>query len=179
MALVVLLLAALGAGYRGAAASNLGPGGARIRVGDQVIGPYRVLLTTAPDPASTGTLTIVAALKDPNTGAAVRDASIKATLVGTDGSRLTGELTHANAGNATDYAAHIEIAQAQDYEVTVQIEGPAGPASITFTQNVSAPRSGTTLLLAGLPFFVILLVLAGIWWARAGNRARPETAEEA
>ena len=75
------------------------------------------------------------------------------------------------SGNLTDYAAHIEIDQPGDYAVSVQVEGPVGTSKVDFTQSVSSPRNSTTLLIAGIPFLILLAALGGWWFLRSGTRA--------
>ena len=63
-ALVSVILTAAGAGA--ARAENLGPGGGtRIVIGDQVVGPYLLLVTTSPEPAQVGLVTVVVRVSDP------------------------------------------------------------------------------------------------------------------
>ena len=180
LAILSLVALALAAGPGTALASNLGPGGgARIRVGDQMVGPYQLYVTTAPEPAQPGTLTIVVRVTDPKSGSAVKDATINARLVGEDGTTLTAAVTHKDAGNPTEYAAHIPIDKTGAWEATVSIEGPAGPAQVQFTQRIDAPRTVSTLLIAGLPFIVALGVLGGLWFVRSGKRGEATDEDEA
>jgi hypothetical protein len=177
VALTAACLALLALPYA-AGASNTGPGGARIWVGDEVIGPYRLLVSSGPEPATVGTLTIVARVSDPQTGAAVKDATVTAQLVGEDGTQLAAELTHQDSSNPVDYAAHIQIDKAQSWEVSINVAGTAGAAQAHFTQPVFAPRTGGTLLAVGLPFLVILGVLAFLFLRRPGPNVS-EASEQA
>jgi hypothetical protein len=155
-----------------ARAENLGPGGGtRILAGDQVIGPYRIYATVSPEPAYAGTLTFVVRLSDPTTNHKVLDADITVTL--TDQADpamvISGAATHANAGNPVDYAAHIPIDRPATYAGLIAVRGEAGVAEIPFIETVSPPRRLSGLLIAGLPFLVILAVLGGLWFARSGK----------
>ena len=153
-------------------AENLGPGGGtRIIVGDEVVGPYRLLVTVAPEPAQVGTVTFVVRISDPASDEKVRDADVTVELVhGEDGTILTGPATHRDSGNPIDYAAHIQIEQPGAYNARIRITGPAGPAEVPFTQRIVARRGLGTLLLIALPFVVVLGILAGIWFGRPGSR---------
>lgn len=150
-------------------AENLGPGGGtRILLGDEPVGPYRVLATVAPEPAQVGPVTFVVRISDLATGATVRDAQVWVELRHTGSTAaLAAQATHGDAGNPVDYAAHIEIAQAGVWEGVLRIVGPAGSAQATFTQRVTAPRSAATLILVGIPFLVVLAGLAGFWYFRS------------
>jgi hypothetical protein len=153
-------------------AENLGPGGGtRIIVGDEVVGPYRLLVTVAPEPAQVGAVTFVVRISDPASDEKVRDADVIVELVhGEDGTLLTGAATHDNAGNPIDYAAHMQVEKPGTYNARIRITGPAGLAEVSFAQRIVARRGLGTLLLIGLPFVVLLGVLAGIWFGRPGLR---------
>jgi hypothetical protein len=146
-------------------AENLGPGGGtRIIVGDEVIGPYRLLVTVAPEPAQVGVVTFVIRISDPASEEKVRDAEVTVELVhGEDGTVLIGAATHDGAGNPIDYAAHLQIEKPGTYNATIRIRGPAGPAEVSFVQRVGARRGIGTLLLIGLPFVMVLGILASLW----------------
>jgi hypothetical protein len=148
-----------------ARAENLGPGGGtRIIVGDEIVGPYRLLVTVAPEPAQAGVVTFVVRISDPASDEKIRDADVAVELVnGEDGTVLTEAATHEGAGNPIDYAAHMQIEKPGVYSATVRITGPAGPAEVAFTQRVVAKRGIGTLLLIGVPFVAVLGILAVIW----------------
>ena len=57
-------------------------GGTRVIVGDQVVGAYQIWLTTSPEPAQVGTLTIDVRLTDPRTGQKEANATIDLQLTG-------------------------------------------------------------------------------------------------
>jgi hypothetical protein len=154
-----------------ARAENLGPGGgSRIVVGDEVVGSYRLLVTTAPEPAQVGVVTFIVRISDPVSDEKVRDADVTVELVHSeDGTLLTGAATHQNAGNPIDYAAHMQIEKPGLYDAKIRIVGPAGPAEVSFTQRVAARRGLGTLLWIGLPFVAVLGILAVIWFRRPGR----------
>jgi hypothetical protein len=153
-------------------AENLGPGGGtRIIVGDEVVGPYRLLVTVSPEPAQVGIVTFVVRISDPASDEKVRDADVTVELVDDqDGTVMTGAVTHHDSGNPIDYAAHMEIEKPGTYDAKIRINGPAGPAEVAFTQRVIARRQFVTLLLIGIPFAVVLGILAGTWLKRSGAR---------
>ncbi len=153
-------------------AENLGPGGGtRVIVGDQIIGPYRLYVTSSPEPALVGTVTYVVRVSNPDTGEKIKDAEVTVQLThGTTKTTLKHAATHADAGNPIDYAAHIVIEQSGTWDGVIVVNGPAGRAEVTFLQRVSPPRQLNTLIAAGIPFLVILGVLVGVWLARSGGR---------
>lgn len=153
-------------------AENFGPGGgSRILAGDQVIGPYQILATVAPEPAQIGTLTFAVRVSDPATGEKLRDVQVTVRLAhGESKTELIGEATHKDAGNAVDYVGHMVVEQAGTWNGTLTITGAAGKAELPFVQRVAAPRGFSTVILVGIPFAVVLAVLGGYWYLRTGSR---------
>jgi hypothetical protein len=171
--LAALFLAALFLAPR-TYAENLGPGGGtRVIVGDEIVGPYRILFTASPEPAQVGMVTFVVRLSDPKTDEKVRDAEITVELTHSEtGATLSQAATHANAGNPTDYAAHIQIDQTGQWQGILRVRGSAGTAEAPFMQRVVPKRQLSTLVLAGVPFLVILGLMAGLWFVRSGSQQK-------
>ena len=171
--LFVLLVPLLAVAPQFALAENLGPGGGtRIIAGDEIVGPYQLFVTVAPEPAEVGLVTFVVRISDPGSGDKVRDAAVTVELVHSeDGTVVTQTATHEDAGNPLEYAAHVHIEEPGVYAGTVRVTGTSGQAEVAFTQRVLAQRRFSTLLVIGLPFLVILGVLGGLWYARSGARA--------
>ena len=164
-----MILAVAGAGR--ACAENLGPGGgARIIAGDQVVGPYRLLVTSSPEPAQVGIVTFAVRVSDPQSDEKERNAQVAVELTHTgSGKSLSSAATHQNAGNAIDYVAHVQMDESGVWEGVVRVDGPAGPAEVAFTQRILPPRRWSTVALIGLPFAVGLAIF-GVWYAVAGPR---------
>ena len=174
MALLVVVAVLFG-GFASAnivRAENLGPGGGtRIIVGDQVVGPYRLYITASPEPAYVGKLTFVVRISEPTGDQKILDADVRVELTHSeDGAKLTGQATHEDAGNPIDYAAHIPVERTGMYNGVIRISGSAGDAEVAFLQQVAAQRGLSGLLIAGFPFLVLLALLGGLWYARAGSR---------
>jgi len=150
----------------------LGPGGGtRVITGDQVVGPYRLYITSSPEPALVGTVTYVVRVSDPDSGEKIKDADVLIRLThSATNTTLTYPATHADAGNPIDYAAHVVLEQTGTWDGIITVSGPAGQAQVTFLQRVAPPRTLSTLIAAGIPFLVILGVLVGLWLARSGSR---------
>jgi hypothetical protein len=165
LALLLIILTA-----RAAAAENLGPGGSRVLIGDQVVGPYRLLVTSSPNPAATGTVTFVVRVSDPKSGVNVRDAQVEVEIA-RGATTLTKPATHEDAGNSVDYAAHIEIAEEGSWNGAVRVIGPLGTSEALFLQQVITPRALNTVILVGIPFAAILLVFVAFWLARTRKAA--------
>ena len=157
-----------------AQAENLGPGGGtRVIVGDETVGPYRLLFTSSPEPAQVGKVTLVVRLSDLKTDEKVRNAEAVIELKHSEtGATLSQAATHANAGNPTDYAAHFELDQPGQWEGILRVRGSAGSAELPFMQRISPKRQLSTLVIAGAPFLVVLGLLAALWFARAGSQQK-------
>ncbi len=170
LAIVILIIVTA----RAAAAENLGPGGgSRLIAGDEVVGAYRLLITSSPNPATTGTVTFVVRVSDPQSGAKVRDADVQIELTSEDGATVIKHAaTHKDSGNDIDYAAHIPIGQAGSWNGVIRVSGSAGSSEVKFVQPVSAPRSMTTVILVGIPFLVMLTVFGAMYYVRSGGRKK-------
>jgi hypothetical protein len=155
-------------------AENLGPGGGtRVIVGDEIVGPYQLLFTSSPEPAQIGTVTFIVRLSDPKTDEKVRDAEVVVALKHSEsGATLSHEATHADAGNPIDYVAHVPLDQSGQWEGILRVSGPSGSAELPFMQRVAPKRQLSTLILAGVPFLVVLGLLAGLWFARSGSQQK-------
>jgi len=157
-----------------AQAENLGPGGGtRVIAGDEIVGPYRLLFTSSPEPAQIGKVTFVVRLSDPKTDEKVRDAEAVIELKHSEtGATLSQAATHADAGNPTDYAAHFQLDLPGQWEGVLRVRGSAGSAELPFMQRISPKRQLSTLVIAGAPFLVVLGLLAALWFARAGSQQK-------
>jgi hypothetical protein len=171
----LILLAALLSLLTGspARAENLGPGGGtRVIAGDEVVGPYRLFITSSPDPAQPGKVTFVVRITDPKTGETVKTADVHVSLTLPESSvTLAAPATHEDAGSPVDFAAHVQIDQPGQYEGIVRVTAAAGPAEVKFIQRVLTPRTTSTLVVLALPFAAALALLGGFWYLRARPRA--------
>jgi hypothetical protein len=154
-------------------AENLGPGGGtRVIAGDETVGPYRLFITSSPDPAQTGMVTFVVRITDPKTGETVKTADVRVVLALPESNvTLDTPATHEDAGNPVDYAAHVQIDQPGQYEGIIRLTAAAGPAEVKFLQRVLAPRTTSTLVVLALPFAAALAILGGFWYLRAKAHA--------
>ena len=158
-----------------ARAENLGPGGGtRVIAGDEAVGPYRLFITSSPDPAQPGKVTFVVRITDPKTGETVKTADVRVSLALPESDvTLDAPATHEDAGNPVDYAAHVQIDQPGQYEGIIRVTAAAGPAEVKFIQRVLTPRTTSTLLVLALPFAAALAILGGFWYLRAKAHAAP------
>ena len=66
----------------------------------------------------------------------------------------------------------LRVTGAPAIEGVLRVRGPAGSAELPFMQRISPKRQISTLVLAGLPFLVVLGLLAGLWFARSGSQQK-------
>ena len=168
--LIILLLTLLT--MRAVRAEDLGPGGgSRLILGDELVGPYRILATSSPNPATKGVVTYVVRVTDPTTGERVRDAQIEIELRQADGAAVVRDsATHDDAGNDIDYAAHISLEQEGSWNGVLRVTGSRGTSETAFVQNVTPQRTLSTVILVGIPFVVMLAVFGAVYFVRSGGR---------
>jgi hypothetical protein len=145
-----------------------GTGGSKIRVSDERIGPYILLVATSPLPVTVGQMSIWVRVTDDKTAQLRRDAvvMIKATPHN-GGPPLTTQATHQNAGNDFDYVAHLEVKNPGQWDITVSVEDQLGQAEVSFVETVTRGLSATVLVGLAVPF-VVLAVVVGIYlWRRS------------
>lgn len=167
--LTICLFGAVGL-FRPALAIGPGTGGSKIRVSDERIGPYILLVATSPLPVTPGQMSVWVRVTDAATDQLRRDAVVMIEAVPrTGGPTLTTQATHQNAGNDYDYVAHLDVQQTGQWDVTVFVQDEPGDIQTAFTETVSRGLSATVLIAVAVPF-VILAVAVGIFlWRRSAQ----------
>ena len=147
-----------------------GTGGSKIRVSDQKIGPYVLLVATSPLPVTVGQMSVWVRVTDLKTDQLRRDAvvTVAATPRG-GGPRLTAQATHQNAGNDYDYVAHFQVNQTGQWDVTVSVEAEPGQVETSFTETVGRGLSVTVLIAVAVPFVVLAVVVGLYLWRRSAS----------
>jgi len=145
-----------------------GTGGSKIRVSDERIGPYILLVATSPLPVTVGQMSVWVRVTDDKTDQLRRDAVVMITATPHEGGQtLTAQATHQNAGNDFDYVAHFEVKNTGQWDVTVSVEDELGQAEVSFVETVTRGLSATVLVGLAIPF-VVLAVVVGIYlWRRS------------
>lgn len=83
------------------------------------------------------------------------------------GPTISTEATHQNAGNNSDYVAHLKIEDTGDWDVTIYVEDELGSVNVSFTETVTQARNVGLLIGLTIPF-LILAVIVGIYlWRRS------------
>jgi len=167
--LIIFLFGAVGL-FKPTLAIGPGTGGSKIRVSDEEIGPYILLVATSPLPVTPGQMSVWVRVTDATTDQLRRDAvvTIEATPRG-GGPTLNAQATHQNAGNDYDYVAHLEIEQTGQWDVTVFVEDEPGEVQTSFTETVSRGLSATVLIAVAIPFIVLAAVVGIFLWRRSGS----------
>ena len=151
-----------------AAASGPGTGGSTIRVNDEVIGPYTLLVATSPLPVTTGQMSVWVRVTDAENNELRRDATVMIQATPRAGGQtLTAQGTHQNAGNNFDYVAHLEVDQTGQWDVIVTVEDDLGEAEVSFAETVTGGRSLTGLIGLAIPFVVAAVVVGIYLWRRS------------
>jgi hypothetical protein len=147
-----------------------GTGGSKIRVSDEQIGPYVLLVATSPLPVTVGQMSVWVRVTDAGTDQLRREATVTVEATPREGGpTLTAPATHQNAGNDYDYVAHLPVAQAGQWEVTVNVEDEPGSIQTSFTETVSRGLNAGLLIGLAVPF-VALAIGVGIYlWRRSAT----------
>lgn len=145
-----------------------GTGGSKIRVSDERIGPYVLLVATAPLPVTVGQMSVWVRVTDGQTNQVRRDAVVTVKATPLDGGpTLTAQGSHQNAGNDYDYVAHLPVERTGQWNIALLVEDEPGQAETTFTETVTSGLGIQVLVAIGLPFVVLAVVVGVYLWRRA------------
>lgn len=147
-----------------------GTGGSKIRISDERVGPFILLVATSPLPVTVGQMSVWVRVTDIQTSQLRRDAvvSIRATPR-EGGETLTAEASHKNAGNDYDYVAHFEVQDTGQWDVTVSVSDEPGQAEVAFTETVTQGLSLGLLLGLAIPFIILAIVVGIYLWRRSAT----------
>jgi len=177
LALIIILFAAHNL-FLGKAQAHGPTGSSKIRVNNEQIGPYTLLVATSPETIVVGPMSVWVRVADNESDSLLRDAvvMIEATP-GSGGSSVTVQATHEHAGNAFDYVAHLDIEDSGQWDFTVTVEGDPGQADVSFSDMV---RGGlpTNLIVALGVFLVVVVLVVGLFLARQ-SALMPDEMEQA
>lgn len=160
-----------------ALASGPGTGGRTIELEDQPAGPYLVSVFSSPAPPVTDKLYLEIRVKD---AASLRVIAggivmVRAEPVGFEADSVESEATHAIAPLIIDFAAHLPVSRPGTWQITIDIDGPGGPASLSFPLQINRTSQSSPLL-----WPVAFLAGVVLVWAMVASRRRrtggPQTA---
>lgn len=153
-------------------------GSSKIRVDNEQVGAYSLLVATSPETIVVGEMNVWVRVADSETDKLLRDAVVMIEAAPrSGGSKITAQATHDHAGNAFDYVAHLEIEDAGQWDFTVYVEDEPGQVDVTFSDIVSG-GSPTNLIIALGVFLVVVVLAVGIFLARQST-AMSEQMEQA
>lgn len=147
---VVMLIALLQA--KAAYASGPGTGGRTIELEDQPAGPYLVSVFSSPAPPVADSLYLEIRVKDAESLRVIAGGTVMvyAEPDGFDAESVQSEATHDIAPLIIDFAAHMPLPKPGLWQVTIDIDGPRGFASLSFPLQVNRSTQGSPLVLPGL-----------------------------
>lgn len=154
----------------GVQAIGPGTGGSKIRVSDERVGPFILLVATSPLPVTVGQMSIWVRVTDNQTSQLRRNAVVTINATPREGGEtLTAVGSHKNAGNDYDYVAHFQVEKTGQWDVSVSVADELGEAQVDFTETVTQGLSLGLLLGLAVPF-IILAVIVGIYlWRRSAT----------
>ena len=143
-----------------------GTGGSKIRVNDQEVGPFILLVATSPLPVTLDQqMSVWVRVSDNETEQLRREATVMVEAAHREaGHRLTAQATHQNAGNDYDYVAHFAVEDPGSWDITVHVEDALGQADVSFTETVSRGLSAKLLIGLGVPFVALTIVIGIYLW---------------
>lgn len=146
-----------------------GTGGSKVRVSDEKIGPYILLVATSPLPVTIDQqMSVMVRVTDRKTGQLRREAVVMVKASPREGGPiLTAQATHKNAGNDYDYVAHFDIEKKGQWDITVSVEDELGQAEVTFTETATRGLSSKVLIGVAVPFVVLAVVVGAYLWRRS------------
>jgi hypothetical protein len=154
-------------------------GSINIRVSDEKIGPYILLVATYPDPATIGQMDVWVRVGEDGTNRFLRDAVVTIEATSRNGGAAqTAEATHDLAGNAFDYVGHLDLETTGQWDFVVRIDSDLGPANVTFSDNVRWFNTQLLISIAGA--VIVLAVVLGLylWRQSAAAELEPVTSEQ-
>ena len=149
----------------GTASAN---GSVRLVVIDQIAGPYQLRVGILPADPIAGPLHVSILILDADTKEAVEDATVRVSLAGAG---TPGETDAVNSPQSPElYEGNLWLDALGDWQVTLDIDSPAGPATHAF--NVRAREEGGFNLMFVIVAAAAVLVIASLFWSQLQRRRR-------
>jgi hypothetical protein len=148
-----------------------GPGEAgQVRINNEQVGPFTVLVTTGPQPLTVGQLNVWVRVNNTEKNQILSDAMVMVEATPRKGgSTITAQATHKNAGNEFNYLAHVPLDQSGQWDVTVSIEHELGTVDVSFGETVTGGTNLTWLLGLAVPFVVLAGGVGVYLWRRSAT----------
>jgi hypothetical protein len=150
----------------GTASSARGDGGT-LRL-NELAGPYRVALFTAPTPLRVGPVDVSVLVQDADTGQSLSDVAVEVTLTDlVSGNSLKARAQRGTATNKLFYAAELDLQVAGAWRIDVEITGPQGTEHFTCTVEAAEPIPRWQALWMWMAWPAVPIVLFGLLELRA------------
>jgi hypothetical protein len=149
-------------------ASGPGTGGRRVRLDNEPSGPYLLRAVTSPTPPKVKDFNVEVRVED-QAGTVIENAEVVITAAPSDheSETIRATATHEYAPVPSEYAAHLPVATAGLWEITIRVESSLGVGQVSFFQQVARPSSINAWLSVGVPFAgLFLLALLFLWLQR-------------
>lgn len=159
----------LAAAAQPALASGPGTGGRTIELQDQPAGAYLVTVYSSPAPPVTDKLYLEIRVKDAETQRVIAGGTVmtRAEPIGFEADTVEAEATHDIAPLIIDFAAHLPVSRPGTWQITIDINGPRGTASLSFPLQINRTSQSSPLIWPAAFLGAVLLV-----WAMIGVRRR-------
>jgi hypothetical protein len=146
-----------------------GTGGSKIRVSDEKIGPYILLVATSPLPVTVGQMSVWVRVSDGQTSQLRRDAVVQVEAAPRSGGpTISAQANHKNAGNDYDYVAHLPgIQAAGQWDIKISVQDELGQAEVSFVETVTQGISLNVVVGLAVPFIVLAVVVGIYMWRRS------------
>lgn len=138
-------------------------GGGTLQVSNEDIGPYWVSVWTSPDPVREGQMHITVSVAEPGAvegeqaGAPILGAKVDISLTPRAGgfADIHARATNEQSANKLFYEADLAVPASGDWQVQVDVQGPAGEGQVGFNIAVLPAQSTDWLLVGGVAFLGI------------------------
>ena len=143
-------------------------GSVRLVVIDEVAGPYLLRVGVLPADPIAGPLHLSILILDAETQEAVEDATVRVSV---SGAGTPAETDAANSPQSPElYEGNLWLDALGDWEVTLNIDSPAGPATHAFNVRASS-ESGFNLMFV-IVAAAAVLVVGSLVWSQLQRRRR-------
>lgn len=161
--------------------ATVAPGPATTIVLDTTAGPYDVSIGASPTPLVAGRNHISILIQEHENGRIVTDAEVKVTASPLDevggngnGAAFQQTATHDQAADARQFATPLSFGKPGRWQLTIDIDGPAGAATTSVQLTVQRDVASLPLvylMMILIPFTAVALI---VYWLRSGGQAAVE-----
>lgn len=172
---ISLLVISLGLCFYPALASGPGVGGRRVRLDNQLAGPFLLRAVTSPTPPTIENFNVEVKVVSQASGKDVLDANVLIIAEPVDFEALPLEeiATHEYAPLPTEYAAHLVIPEVGLWLITIQVESAEGYGEVSFYQQIANTPDLGAWVSVGAPIGGLLVLGIVFFWLQRQSSATP------